>query len=345
DMDGTIAYYEYALDPPTAANSETTWVRTTKNRETFEFRSDVIDTIGAATAHGYHRFVIKAVDDAGDPSEPKSCAFNSFTLAPSVTITSPVPNHLNTPQMGPAFRVTWKGSDPDGRTTTKPVKYKYKVFAEDGLEFDFLQVLLNPDSLRAFYAPGFSNWDSTSGDTTWADIKQLQPNKRYAFVLIAFDEVGAYSPVFNFDSSMLYFGVSVVGTLGPTITIWNDAFYYKYPGGSFSLEEATFLHADVAADTPLRFNWTGSTSYGAFVTGYRWKLDGDIGDEAPRTNEANDPYHWSQWSPSTTTCSLPAISPPPGRFTETHFLYVQAKDNEDMVSMSVVRLTAIRPTF
>lgn len=345
DMDGTIAYYEYVLDPPTALNSDTTWVRTTKNRETFQFRSDVVDTVGATTAHGYHTFVVRAVDDQGAPSNVLTCSFNSFTLAPIVRIVTPVPNHLNTPQFGPAFRITWTGSDPDGRTTTKPVKYKYKVFAEGNLEFDFLTLLLNPDSLRSFYAPGFSTWDSTSGDTTWADLKQLQPNKRYAFVLIGIDEVGAYSPVLSFDSSMLYFGVSVVGTLGPTMSIWNDTFYYKYTGGSFSLDENTFLKVDVAADTPLRFNWSGATSYGAFVSGYRWRVDGDIGDETQRTNETTDIHHWSQWSPTTQQCDIPAIVPPEGRFAETHFLYVQARDNEDMVSMSVVQFTAIRPTF
>ncbi|MFN8588463.1 MAG: hypothetical protein U0704_11770 [Candidatus Eisenbacteria bacterium] len=345
DMDGSVAYYEYAVDPPGRTGSDTAWVKTTKNRETFQFRSDVVDTVGAPTAHGYHTFVVRAVDDAGDRSEPRSCSFNSFTLAPTVTLISPVPNHLNQPLFGPAFRVMWKGTDPDGRTTTKPVKYKWKVFAEDNLEFDFLELLVDPDSLRKFYAPNFATWDSVSGDTTWADLKQLQPNKRYALVLIAFDEAGAYSPVFSFDSSMLYFGVSVVGTLGPTMSIWNDTFYYKYSGGQFSVDESSFLKVEVAADTPLRFGWNGATSYGAFVQGYRWRLDGDIGDETPRTNEYTDIHHWSQWSPSATSCELPAIVPSGGRYTETHYLYVQAKDNEEMVSMAALKLTAIRPTF
>lgn len=345
DMDGTVAFYEYAIDPPTSVDAETAWVKTTKNRETFEFRSDIVDTVGAVTAHAFHRFVVRAVDDAGDRSAPKSCAFNSFTIAPTVQIVSPFPNHLNTPQMGPAFRVTWVGTDPDGRMTKKPVKYKYKVFAQDNLEFDWLQILLNPDSLRAYYAPGFATWDSTSAETTWADLKQLQPNRPYAFVVVAFDEVGAFSPVLNFDTSMLYFGVTLTGTLGPTMAIWSDAFYYKYPGGSFSLDEATFVPAEVAADTPLEFRWSGTTTYGAYVSGFRWRLDGDIGDETPRTNETTDAFHWSQWSPYTQSCTLPPMSPSVGQFSETHYLYVQAKDNEDMLSMAVVKLTAVRPSF
>ena len=105
---------------------------------------------------------MRAVDDQGSPSNVLTCSFNSFTLAPIVRIVTPVPNHLNTPQFGPAFRITWTGSDPDGRTTTKPVKYKYKVFAEGNLEFDFLTLLLNPDSLRSFYAPGFSTCSWTT---------------------------------------------------------------------------------------------------------------------------------------------------------------------------------------
>ncbi|MCC6650064.1 MAG: hypothetical protein IT348_02825 [Candidatus Eisenbacteria bacterium] len=345
DQDGEISHYLYAIDPPSAANSETTWVRTTRNREVFEFRSDQVDTLGAVIAHGYHTFAIKAVDGAGAESPVRFCAFNSFTLAPTVTILTPVPNHLRTPQMGPAFRVTWKGNDPDGRHSTRPVKYKYKVFPENGQDFDFVTLLVNPDSLRRRYAPDFSEWDSCGGDTTWAELRQLQPRTRYAFVVVAFDEAGAYSPVLNFDSSMLYFGVSVVGTLGPTMTIFNDSFFYQFTGGSFTLDETTFLKVDVAADMPLRFQWRGSTTLGAFVTGYRWRIDGDIADETPRSNETSDIYHWSQWSTGTTLCDLPPFVPPPGRNTETHYLYVEAKDNEDMMSLVVVRFTAIRPTF
>lgn len=345
DMDGTVSHYLYTVDPPSRANAETTWVKTSKNREVFQFRSDIVDTVGALTAHGYHTFAIKAVDEAGAQSVIRVCSFNSFTLAPTVRILTPAPNHLYTPQMGPAFRITWTGTDPDGRTSSKPVKYKYKAFAEDNREFDFLQLLLNPDSLRRFYAPNFSTWDSVGGDTTWAELRQLQPNKRYAFVLVGFDEVGAYSPVLSFDSSMLYFGVSVVGTLGPTMSIFSDAFFYQFSGGSFSLDENTYLKLEVAADQPLYFGWKGSTNLGAFVTGYRWRVDGNIDDEAPRSNETTDIYHWSQWSPGTTRCDLPPFVPPPGRQTETHFLYVEAKDNEDMVSLVVVQFTAIRPTF
>lgn len=345
DMDGTIDHFLYCVDPPTTAGADTPWVATTANRQTFTFRSQNADSAGSNTASAYHTFVLKAVDDGGLLSAPVARSFNSFTLAPTVTILAPVPNHLNTPTLAPAFRVTWTGTDPDGRAHPKPVKYKWKVFPENGLEFDFLTVLVNPDSLRRYYAPNFSAWDSVGGDTTSVDISQLEPNKRYVFIVIAFDEAGAYSPVLNFDSSMLYFVVSNAAALGPRMIVFNDSFYYDYGAGSFSLDENTFLKIEVAADRPLRFNWTGRTTSGSYVAGYRWRIDGDLGDEAPRSDQNTDIWHWSHWSPGTTLCDLPPFSPRAGTFSETHYLYVEAKDNQDQMSLVVVRFTAVRPTF
>ena len=103
----------------------------------------------------------------------------------------------------------------DGRTTNKPVKYKFKIFPEGGLEFDFITLLVNPDSLRRRYAPHFSEWDSVGGDTTAIDFRDMIPGRRYVAVVVAIDEVGAYSPIMNFDINMLFFNVSYAGLLGP----------------------------------------------------------------------------------------------------------------------------------
>ena len=150
---------------------------------------------------------MEAVDDRGAFSAPVSRSFTSFTVAPTVQITTPVPNHLLPPTFGPSFRISWKGTDPDGRTSNKPKKYKFRIFARGGADFDFNQIVVNPDSLRRRFAPSFAEWDSVGGDTTSANFTNINPRNEYILVVLAIDEVGAYSPVLNFDVNMLFFRV------------------------------------------------------------------------------------------------------------------------------------------
>ena len=343
DTDGRIDHFRYALDPPTRAGAETTWVNLTENRKSFLFRSDKVDTLTDQTAEGYHTVVLEAVDDRGDHSEPHAVSLTSFTIAPTVQITNPVPNHLFTPTFGPSFRIAWKGSDPDGRTTSRPVKYKYKVFPEGGGEFDFITLLVNPDSLRKRYAPGFSEWDSVGGDTTSVNLRDLTPNRRYVVAVIAIDEVGAYSPVMNLDGNMLFFTVSYAGLVGPKFTVYNESFFYSFPNGGFSLDPALFLRTEAAASVPVRFNWYATTTSGSFVTGYRWMLDGNVSDETPRTDENTDVTRWSQYSALATGVDLPPMVPAGN--SETHFLYIEAKDNSQQISLAVVQFTVVKSIF
>jgi hypothetical protein len=340
DTDGRIDHFRYAIDPPTATDAETTWIKTTDNRKSFLFRSDDLDTLTDQTAQGYHTIVLEAVDDRGDFSVPKAVSLTSFTIAPTVQITNPVPNHLFSPTFGPSFRLGWTGTDPDGRGTNKPVQYKYKLFPEGGAEFDFLTVLVNPDSLRRRYAPNFSEWDSVGGDTTAIDLRDLIPNRRYVVAVVAFDEVGAYSPIMNLDQNMLFFSVSYAGLLGPKLTVFNESFFFTYATGGFSLDPASFIRTEAAAGVPLRFNWFATTSSGSFVAGYRWMLDGNVGDETPRTDETTETQRWSRYSPLVTGIDLPPINP--SGVSETHFLYIEAIDNNQQVSLAVVQFTVVK---
>lgn len=340
DVDGRIEHFRYAIDPPTTTDAETVWVKTTDNRRSFLFRSDDLDTLTDQTAQGYHRIVLEAVDDRGDFSVPVTVSLTSFTIAPTVQITNPAPNHLFSPTFGPSFRLGWKGEDPDGRGTNKPVQYKYKLFPEGGPEFDFLTLLVNPDSLRRRYAPTFSEWDSVGGDTTAVDLRDLAPNRRYVVAVVAFDEVGAYSPVMNLDQNMLFFTVSYAGLLGPKLTVFNESFFFSYPSGGFSLDPATFIRTEAAAGVPLRFNWFATTTSGSFVSGYRWMLDGNVGDETPRGDENRDTDRWSRYSPLVTGVDLPPIVP--SGVSETHFLYIEAIDNNQQVSLATVQFTVVK---
>lgn len=343
DADGRIDHFRYAIDPPTQANSETVWVSTSENRRSFLFRSDKLDTLTDQTAEGFHTLVIEAIDDRGDFSAPVSRSFTSVTIAPTLQITQPTPNHLFSPTFGPSFRLAWKGNDPDGRTTNKPVKYKFKVFSEGSAEFDFITLLVNPDSLRRRYAPHFMEWDSVGGDTTAIDIRNLVPSRRYVAAVVAIDEVGAYSPIMNLDVNMLFFNVSYAGLLGPRMTVFNESFFFTFPSGGFSLDQSTYLRTEAPAGRAIHFNWSATASSGSFVSGYRWMIDGNVGDETPRANEDTDHQQWSRYSPVVTGIDLPAIDPV-GQ-SETHTLYIEAIDNNQQVSIAIVQYTVVKALF
>ena len=330
DEDGSVDHFRYAVDPPTIADAETAWVSTRDNRRSFLFRSDEVDTLTDKTAEGFHTILLEAVDDRGAASAP-SRALTSFTVAP-VQIIQPVPNHLFSPMFGPSFRLGWRGEDPDGRGSNHPVKYKYKLFPEDGPEFDFITLLVNPDSLRRRYAAHFTGWDSVGGDTTAVNFRDMVPNRKYVADVVAFDEVGAYSPVFNLDVNMLYFTVGYAGLLGPKFTLFNESFFYTFPSGGFSLDPATFVRTEAAAGRPVRFNWFATTNAGSFVSGYRWMLDGNISDETARDDEVNDTNRWSRWGVQTTGVDLAPFNPP--GTSESHTLYIEAQDNIAQISLA-----------
>src|SRR5262245_37311135 len=94
DVDGHVDHFRYTIDPPTAPNSDTVWVKTTENRKSFLFHSDKVDTLTDQTAEGFHTIVLEAVDDRGAFSAPVSRSFTSFTIAPTVQIVQPGINHL-----------------------------------------------------------------------------------------------------------------------------------------------------------------------------------------------------------------------------------------------------------
>lgn len=343
DTDGFVESFRYAIDPPTAANAETAWVSTRDNRRSFLFPANQVDTLTDQTAEGYHTIVLQAVDDRGGRSAPVSRSLTSFTIAPTVQITQPVPNHLFAPTFGPSFRLAWTGNDPDGRGTNKPVKYKYRLFSEDAQDFDFIRVLVDPDSVRRRYAPHFSDWDSVGGDTTAVDFRDMIPKRKYVAVVVAFDEVGAYSPVMNFDVNMLYFTVDYAGLLGPRFTVYNESFFFQYTSGGFSLDPASFLRTEAAAGRQVRFDWYATTASGAYVSGYRWMLDGNVSDERARDDEQRQTDRWSRWSPLTLGVDLGPFDPVAP--SETHTLYIEAKDNIGMLSLAVVEFTVVRAVF
>jgi len=347
DADGRIDRFEYAIDPPTPTlttpNPETLWVSTVKNEQQVFFRSTnaYFNPKRGWRSNDIHSFVIRAIDNAGAISAPKTRAFYSYTIAPVVFISNPLPTALLSRLVTPAVRINWVGRDEDGVFTQKPVQYKYRLFKVGDPEFDFNKAQSYPDSLRMFFAErNWAGWDSVGGDTTFVQYTQLTPRTPHLFVVIGFDEAGAYSPEFSLETNMLKFTPDFAGTLGPKFTIFNEFFFYQYQSGGVSTDPLVWIKLEVPSGQPITFNWFATPDEGAAIEWYRWKLDGDITDEAPRTDEVTDWFHWSRKNNLTTNCT---VGPFGGG--EVHFLYVMAQDNNGLQSLAIVRLTVVTPTF
>lgn len=367
DPDGKVDHYLYAVDPPTAqqvaAGQDTVWERTTKNEQIVFFRAtrrDPNSPTSRPTSNDFHTFVIKAFDNGGLQSEPEQRVFFSYTVAPTVTITNPPPSSLIQRQVSPSVRITWNGSDPDGQFTQKPIKYKYRLYSDATARDLILLAQLNPTAFRdTVVNSNFAGFDSTSGDTTFAAFANLIPSvgntiNQYLFVIVAFDEAGAYSPVFDLNSSMLLFTAGYANALGPKFTIFNEYITFQYASGGYSRPtnpaDRKVVRVQIPAGVPTTWNWIAEATAGANIKYYRWCVDLNIrstlDDETPRTNEQTDIYHWSQKSNTTTSALLPAFpgSDDPLR-PETHWLWIEAEDNNGIRGNAVVYITVVRPTL
>lgn len=343
DPDGRVEHFEYAVDPPTAANAETAWVQTTRNEQILFFRSSNPEDIDTPEPVGtdFHTFVIRAVDDLGARSAPVSRSFFSYTVAPTVRIETPRPYRLLPARVTPAVRITWSGRDPDGQFTQKPIKYKFKLFAVSPELYSAYSS--DPDSIRREFAPTFAGWDSSSAETTFVQYTNLNPGSTYMFALVGFDEAGAYSPVFSLDENVLVLNVGYAGVLGPRIAFFNEFFFYLYASGGYSTDESKKVNIEIPSGATTVINWFAIPDDGSQMRRFRWALDiEDLTDNTPRLNENTDLRHWSQWGLSTTSARIPAF--PVGRDTSS-ILYVEAEDINGLVSLGMVRMTVVTPTF
>jgi hypothetical protein len=343
DADGQVDHFEYAIDPPIESDSDTLWIRTQKNDLQLFFRATqaYFDPKRGWRSNDRHRFVIRAIDNSNEASAPRNRSFYSYTIAPVVFITAPSPTKFISRQVAPALRIAWQGRDEDGVFTQKPVKYRYRLFKQGDTEFDFQKAQLYPDSLRIFYAErNFAGWDSVGGDTTFAQYTQLTPGSAHLFVVIGIDEAGAYSPDFSLETNMLRFTPGFANTLGPIFTVFNEFIQFTYLSGGYSADPLAWINLEVPAGRPVTFNWFAVPPEGGTMEFYRWRLDGDLGDETARSNESTDWYHWSRKNNLTETCTF-------GPFAggEEHFLYIEGQDNNGLRSLAIVHFRTIQPSF
>ena len=374
DPDGRVDHFLYTIDPPGSpgggvmgdstecgrpAGGDTAWCTTKLNEKEIFFRAAVPpDTINRINprASEIHTFVIKAVDNSGLNSEPVYRSFFSYTQAPTVQIDTPRPNAGGAQRVTPFVTIRWHGNDPDGVFTQRPVKYKFKLFKDTDAVFGptyndpnlsaFDLARQQPDLLRRFYAPGFAGWDSSSADTTFTTYTNLIPDSRYLFVVVGFDEAGAYSPVWSRNFNMLDMLVTFAGNNGPIITIFNEFFNFTYSTGGYSLDPSAYIRPggrdiEVPARQPVHFNWSAEAPNGSQMKQYRWSLDmTNLDDQNPRTDERTDLKHWSQWGLNNISCTVgPFFS------DTTHIFFLEAQDVNGLKSLGIVPFRVIVPTF
>ena len=373
DPDGRVDHFLYTIDPPgspgggVAGKPYPIWADTTLPRVTIRdtvynvirlnekeifFKSGKPDEPVDQTnplASEIHTFVIKAVDNNGAESAPEYRSFFANTQAPTVTIDTPSPSAISYALVTPFLTVQWHGSDPDGVFTQKPLKYKFKLFKDTDHIFnpnstgfdDFNLAQSRGDSLRHFFAPNFAGWDSTTADSTFHTYTNLVPDSRYLFVVVGFDEAGAYSPIFNRNVNMLQMQVTFAGNNGPIITVFNEFFNYTYAGGAYNVDPSRYINLEVPAFQPIRFFWGADAPNGSAMKQYRWAMDiSNLDDQTPREDERKDTKHWSQAGLTNTFAQV-------GPFTSdtTHIFYIEAEDVNGLKSLGIVSFHVVVPTF
>jgi len=381
DPDGRVDHFLVSIDPPRADSIDSPprgecspscpdtcivgrWAVTSKNERFVCFRAT--QPAPNATEHPVkatdpHVFAVAAVDNRGAVSAPVWRAFTSDNLAPKVTIESPPPRRDATPATPPGIRIHWVGVDEDGQLTQKPIRYKFRLFAEKEKDFPSIDnfpdhVLANPNFLRETFGPrpddprGFSDWDSSSADTTDKQYTNLAPQQFFLFAVTGFDEAGAYDPVFSTGSNLLHFYVTYAGLAGPQICMFNEFFQYCYRTGGYSTDPSRFFRVEIPADQSVTFNWIGLPPRGADVRSYRWVMDlQDLTNETRRTSEEDDWRHWSTRSLNTLSATVgpfdPDLPPEDPRGGREHFFYIESEDNNGLKSLGIIDFTVVRATF
>ena len=338
DPDGRVDHYLLALDP---VPDDTAWTTTTDNRRTFLFASGDPESLGtAANPGGYHTLVLKAVDNQGLASAPAVRSFFSYTVAPEVKITQPVPNKLLHPVLPPTVTFRWTGFDPDGIHSRKPVKYKFHMFQDGVAGFSVSAIGAFFDSLRHAYPPGFPGWDSTITDTS-VQIKNLVPSGTYVFALTCFDEAGAYDPTWSFDTNLLYFFVDYPVVYGPKITMFNEFFSYTYLSPGYLNVPGRYVFLEVPVSKPLTIHWSADPGQFASMKDYRWAMDIQrLDDNTPRSGP-DDLQHWSFPSLFTTQATIGPFA----SSDSTHLFYLEAEDNNGLKSLGILSLKIVKPDF
>jgi hypothetical protein len=329
DRDGRVDHYLYAIDPASVDRVDESWTMTRLASANLHFarRTELgrAAPVSGRPRADFHVFAVRAVDDRGAQSPTATLALFEDNVAPLVFIENPVPGAIFTPITTTSPTITWRGIDPDGQV----VRYKYRLFTASNPDFpgipNFLSLVAqNPDTLRALYAPGFAGWDSSGPGNPSVHYSGLAPNQLYLFAIIAIDNRGAYTPLFDATSNLLRFAVAE--GLGPLICLTSPSFNFCQ---SFPNDPAPTIEVQAGASIPV--SWFGVPPQGTDIEAYRYAVDpAEPLDDSRRT--------WTVWSLQTTSTALG-----PYASGEQHLLVVQARDKNGLVGTVRQPLVVIAP--
>lgn len=344
DADGRVTSFEYAIDPP--STPDTVWVRTTAGGVTIPFPAVDPSPGPPPIGHSYHVFIIRAIDNEGARSRPELDAFTAYTVAPKTQILSPSPSRLAADITPSTVTIRWRGDDPDGANGHVPVRFKYRVVSRSQVQNDLGlgSIVPSASDLQGYFskdAPGFATWDSVPPESSFARYETLPVGQIHYFAVVAFDDAGAYEPIFDLDRNVLQFKPSTE-VIGPRLTVSNEYFSYTQLKTTSDVSDARLVHVPALAGEPVRFDWEAIPAPGTAIASYRWVLDpvnGDLTDQTPRQSD-DQTYRWSNWSVAEKVALLGPFNAAP-ELDQFHFLYIEARDDAGNWTRVGIEITVV----
>jgi hypothetical protein len=138
--------------------------------------------------------------------------------------------------------------------------------------------------------------------------------------------------------------VDYAGASGPRLRVTSSVFDYTYVAGGFALDEIHTLQCQLPSNFALDVQWTAIPDQDSPIRAFRWAIDIErLDDETPRSNEATDTRHWSQWALANTSARLGPYAGGPG--DEEHTLYIEVEDNNGSLTLGVVKARIVAASF
>jgi hypothetical protein len=137
------------------------------------------------------------------------------------------------------------------------------------------------------------------------------------------------------ESSQYEPGPPVEKASPPRIHAWTDDGWREFQRvGAYSLDPENIFDLEITEQQqPVTFHWSSHPA--GLTVGFRWCVDPeDLSDESPRKDET-DLGHWSTWSPTETSATVPPFTP------GLHWFYIQARTVVGYISIFPIRIQVV----
>ena len=342
DPDGEIAYFEFVVSEgdPTGFNPADTagidnWSTTAVHDSVFHVPADENARPWEENAlytkyDKTHTFFIRAVDVEGMRSEAAYRSFTAWTLAPTIQIDRPIGT---TRTYSTVITFAWTGTDPiDGPNNTQDpdsIRYLWSQIINKEGNYDptfniIADLNLNPEDYEAMWGPWiFYRAEGDSGRVTMlGDDEILELNKSHIFALMAKDDAGAVTSVFQKDRNVRQFLVSFKS--GPLLTVTE-----QYLGSNrFLGPDMNYVQNDLPPGVELNFRWNATAEdYGGEIQSYRYGWD---------IQQLDDPAQWA-------VAASPFIktAEPKTYYSGVHRFLVEVVDNGQKITYGKMEITII----